>query len=74
MVAGGLAATKRCWFIAAGMLVVAKGWRLMAEMVAGMLAADEGRKEDMFSWLLGGLQQPREGSFLPSKCLPIYRG
>ncbi|PQM33745.1 hypothetical protein Pyn_27575 [Prunus yedoensis var. nudiflora] len=74
MVAGRLAATKRCWSMAARMLVVAKEWRLMVGIAAGMLVANEGRKEDVLSWLLGGLQQPREGSFLPSKCLTIYRG
>ncbi|PQP95586.1 hypothetical protein Pyn_10359 [Prunus yedoensis var. nudiflora] len=49
--------------MAAGMLATAKGWRLMAGMAAGMLAAAKGRKEDEFSWLLRGLQQPREADF-----------
>ncbi|PQQ05149.1 hypothetical protein Pyn_16205 [Prunus yedoensis var. nudiflora] len=46
--------------MAAGMLAVAEGWRLMAGMAAGMLAVAEGRKESEFSWFLIGLQQLRE--------------
>ncbi|PQQ07351.1 hypothetical protein Pyn_20229 [Prunus yedoensis var. nudiflora] len=74
MVAEKLATTKRGWLTTAGMLAAAKRWRLMAGMAAGMLAAAKKRKENEFSWLLGGLQQPRDGWFWLGKCHPIYRG